>query len=269
MAKARRGIQSIEVGGTLLQALVDQGAAMALGDLARKAGMSPAKAHPYLVSFGKLGLIEQDAGTGHYALGRFALQLGLISLQRLDPVRIAIPESAALAAELQHTVALAVAGSHGPTIVYLHESGAPIHVNMRTGTVMSIVNTATGRVFAAYLPPKTVAQLVARESGDGAIGTAATQARIGRDELDARVAEVRRHALARTVNRPIPGIAAISAPVFDHRGQLVLALTVIGPTGLLDTSWGGAAARTLAACAQRISSRLGYRDRAPPGGRGT
>ena len=54
----QRGIQSVEVGGQLLRALAHHGRPMALKDLAREAGMTPAKAHPYLVSFGKLGLIE-------------------------------------------------------------------------------------------------------------------------------------------------------------------------------------------------------------------
>ena len=39
---AQRGIQSIEVGGALLQALADQGRALALKDLAAAAGMAPA-----------------------------------------------------------------------------------------------------------------------------------------------------------------------------------------------------------------------------------
>lgn len=37
---------------------------MALKDLAAGAGMTAARAHPYLVSFGRLGLIEQDRGCG-------------------------------------------------------------------------------------------------------------------------------------------------------------------------------------------------------------
>ena len=79
--RSQRGIQSVEVGGQLLHALAHVGRTMALKDLAREAGMSAAKAHPYLVSFGKLGLIEQDAASGRYGLGPLAMQLGLISLQ--------------------------------------------------------------------------------------------------------------------------------------------------------------------------------------------
>ncbi len=91
MEKSRRGIQSIEIGGTLLTTLVETGVPMSLGELAKKAGMPAAKAHPYLVSFGSFGLIEQNPLTGRYELGPFALQMGLISLHLLDPVRIAIP----------------------------------------------------------------------------------------------------------------------------------------------------------------------------------
>ena len=59
-----------------------------------------------------------------------------------------------LAERTGQTIAIAVLGNLGPVIVHLHESNYPIHVNMRTGTVMSLTNTATGKVFAALLPPR-------------------------------------------------------------------------------------------------------------------
>ena len=64
MEKSRRGIQSIEIGGTLLTSLVEAGAPMSLGELAKKAGMPAAKAHPYLVSFGSFGLNHRPARIG-------------------------------------------------------------------------------------------------------------------------------------------------------------------------------------------------------------
>ena len=119
--KDRRGIQSIEVGGQLLLALGRTGKPMVLKELAREAGMPAAKAHPYLVSFARLGLIEQDLLTGRYELGPQLLQLGLISLQRLKPVRIATKEIATLSTDTGHTVAIAVWGDMGPTIIWVHE----------------------------------------------------------------------------------------------------------------------------------------------------
>lgn len=75
--KQRQGIQSIEVGARLLRALAANGRSMMLRDVARNAGMPAAKAHRYLVSFMRMGLVEQDANTGRYDLGEFSLELGL------------------------------------------------------------------------------------------------------------------------------------------------------------------------------------------------
>jgi len=258
MKKERRGIQSIEVGGQLLVALVEEGAPMNLRDLAHKAGMTSAKAHPYLVSFGNIGLIRQDPVSGHYELGQFALQMGLISLQHLDPVRIAIPEVAELSNAIGHTVALAVMGSHGPTIIHLKESRLPIHVRMRTGTVMSVVNTATGQIFAAYLPPMTVEKLIASELGSQTEGER-LQRKLSKQDLETMLAEIRLHGMSRIIGEPVDGINVMSVPVFDHTGNIVLAVTVIGPMGSLDPDWDGAAATHMKQAARRISQQLGQR----------
>ena len=120
-----RGIQSVEVGGQLLKALARTGRRMALKDLAREAEMTAAKAHPYLVSFCKLGLMEQDRASGHYGLGPLAIQMGLISLQQADPVRLAIAELPALAQEVGSTVSIAMWSGQGPTIIRVEE-GPPM-----------------------------------------------------------------------------------------------------------------------------------------------
>lgn len=258
MKKERRGIQSVEVGGQLLEALVSEGAPMLLRDLAQKAGMTSAKAHPYLVSFGNIGLIQQDPVSGRYELGRFALQMGLISLQLLDPMKIALPEAAALREAIGHTVALAVLGNSGPTIIHIDESLQAIHVKMRTGSVMSILHTATGRVFSAYLPEQVVEKLSARELGDDSVAGHGGK-KLTKKDLEAMLADIRQHGMARAVNEPIAGINALSAPIFDHTGAITLALTAIGPIGTLDVAWDGTAAAHIKQCAARISERLGYK----------
>lgn len=239
-----RGIQSIEVGGQLLLALAHHGRPMPLKDLAREAGMAPAKAHPYLVSFGKLGLVEQEPTTGRYGLGPLALQLGLISLQQYDPVRLATPLADELALATGHTVALAVWGNRGPTIVRVAEAPSPVHVAMRHGTVMSMRGTASGWLFAAYLPASDVAPLLAQEPA--------------LPGFDDELAEVRRRGLARAVDLSLPGVSALAVPVFDGRGAMVLSITAIGPSATFDSSWDGELAAELRRVAGGLSRRLGW-----------
>ncbi|HSV61437.1 MAG TPA: IclR family transcriptional regulator [Variovorax sp.] len=259
----QRGIQSIEVGGQLLRALVHHGRPMALKDLAREADMSAAKAHPYMVSFGRLGLIEQDRSNGHYQLGPLALQLGLISLQQANPVHVATPLIAELAQETGQTVAIAVWGARGATIVRIAESPSPVHVNMRHGTVFSLTSTASGRLFGAYLDAALVKAQIEEESrrektrGASEPGMPPAPAVPAWKDFEAQLQEVRRHGLSRSEGEIIPGVNAMSAPVFDHTGAIALALTAIGPAGILDSSWDGPLARALKRCADEVSQRLG------------
>jgi DNA-binding IclR family transcriptional regulator len=218
MSRESRGIQSIEVGGELLRALARSGEPMMLRDLAREAGMAPAKAHPYLVSFSRIGLIEQDETTGRYEIGALALELGLISLRRLSAVRIATPKIAALADEIDHAISLAVWGTHGPTVVRLEEPSHPVHIAMRVGSVMALLETATGRAFAAFMPPKTVK--AALDSGLDRLGVGYDPKRPKSAKLAEMLDEVRKHGVARAIGDPLPGVNAFAAPVFDHSGRV-------------------------------------------------
>jgi DNA-binding IclR family transcriptional regulator len=254
--KSRRGIQSFEVGTRLLVELARHVKPMALKDVAKAAGMSPGKAHPYLVSFLKVGFVTQDA-SGCYELGPLALQLGLARLQRLDAVKEASPLIEELAAQTEQSIGVAVWGNLGPTVVRLEEPIQPLHVNLRTGTVMSLAYTATGRLFAAYMPPKVVERLIAEDiarlggRSDGSVLLTPAQ-------VEEAIAETRRRGLSRTIGQPIPGINAFSAPVFDAAGHLVLGITAMGPAATFDNGWNGKVASPLRACALEVSRRLGY-----------
>ena len=256
MAKLQRGIQSIDVGGRLLHALSRSSGAMMLKELAEAADMPAAKAHAYLVSFCKLGMIEQDAVTGRYDLGPLALQLGLVSLNRLDAVKIATAEMGALSVRTGQSTAIAVWGNYGPTIVRFEQSVRPIHVNMRTGTVMALTQTATGYVFAAYVSAAAIDAALAATFPVSSQRNAAAKSIAA---LAPEFAQVRQRRLARAQGNPVPGVNAFSAPVFDHSGEIALALTALGSAADFDATWASPIAKEVKATARLISERLGYR----------
>ena len=256
--KGQRGIQSVEVGGRLLQVLTARPTSMALKDLAAAAELPASRAHPYLVSFGKLGLVEQDPHTGRYALGPMALQMGLSCLHQSDPIKAATPVAEALARRIDQAVAIAVWANFGPTVVRLIEGSQPLHVNMRAGTVMSILGTATGRAFAAVLPASQLEQAMRSRSGEVRRAERSLVKNLARELKDVTT-EVRSHGLARAMGRPIPGINAFSAPAFDHEGHAALVITALGHEDNFSPDWDSSAAEGVRQAAADISMRLGFR----------
>jgi DNA-binding IclR family transcriptional regulator len=258
VSRTRQGIQSIEVGFRLISALVAHGRPMMLRDLAASAGMPAAKAHRYLVSFMRAGLVDQDNATSRYTLGSFALELGLASLGRLDPVRLADPILDALCEEIQETVALAVWGNMGATIVRRVDSGDSITVSLRAGSVLSLANSATGRAFTAFSRTPSVRKLLDQELKQASEASNVASS-ILRRNMDKAIAETREHGIARASGSLTPGINGFSAPVFDHSGAMVAAITSLGAVGHFDSDWHSPIARAIKQAAETLSQRLGYR----------
>ena len=106
-------MQSIEVGGRLPLALAEGSGPMTLKDLAA-AGLPRVAAHPYLVSFGRLRLIEQ----GRRDRALHARPKPAAHQARLLPAAArsgAAPFRPALATQTGYAVALRW-GNFGPTI---------------------------------------------------------------------------------------------------------------------------------------------------------
>jgi DNA-binding IclR family transcriptional regulator len=154
-------------------------------------------------------------------------------------VRLATPVIEELALQLGHTVAIAVWGTHGPTIVRVAEGPTPVHISMRHGTVMSLGGTASGRLFATW-----------RAEDAATLGAPLPDA--------AATAAVREAGLATSRDSVVAGVSAAAAPVFDAAGRLVLALTAIGPSASFDTSPDGALTTALRHAARQLSRRLGH-----------
>ncbi|RZA16421.1 MAG: IclR family transcriptional regulator [Lysobacteraceae bacterium] len=257
MDKARAGIQSVEVGFALLDVLARAPGPLMLRDLAAAAGMSAAKAHRYLVSFQRLALVTQDVASTRYDLGPAALKLGLASLSRMDAVKLARERIAGLMESIGHTLALAVWGNHGPTIVHWEESAQAVTVNLRLGDVMPLLSSATGRCFAAYAPRDAIAAMAEAEL---------TRARAARrndlpldmTQFEAVLADVRQHGASRVVDTLLPGIVGFCAPVFDSNGHMVLGMVALGSAATFDAAWGGGVNAPLADAARQLSADLGF-----------
>ena len=104
----RGGVQSVEVAGSILQALIQSDGAMKLAEIASAVSMPSAKAHRYLVSLIRAGLVQQSKETSKYDLGPIAFQLGIKGFARFEPLKLAEQMLQELVEMVGETAALAV-----------------------------------------------------------------------------------------------------------------------------------------------------------------
>ena len=240
----RRGVQSVEIGLRVLSGVVAQGRASSLSVIAQSAALSPSQAHRYLASLSAAGMVRQDATSGLYDLDAGALRLGLAALARLDLFEIVDAAVAGYAARSGRTCLVAIWGDGGPTVVRWRAGSPPVVTSLAIGSVLPVLQSATGQVFYAFGDPQSVEPLARAQGGRGA------------GDVEARRAQVRATRLARLDGDLIPGLRVAGAPVFDLQGRLAVVVTAIA-SAAQDRTEDDLAERGLLDCCRSITETLG------------
>lgn len=160
--KNQGGVQSLEVGLSVLDVLIDQNKPMMLKDIAQAVQMHPAKCHRYLVSLIRKNYARK-LSDGRYGLGARGNSLGHADfnqhnlLERLTHVATEITDT------INCAVQIAKWFSEGPIIIQSVEPDSPISIITRIGSRMPLTTSATGQLFASYQPETIIKPLVIAE----------------------------------------------------------------------------------------------------------
>ncbi len=254
-----KGVQSIEVGFQILAVIVRSPVPLNLTAIAAAADMSASSAFRYLQSFSRMGLVERRLQDNLYQLGEFAFRIGLAAIDRLDWQQVAQDEMMRLRDATNLTISLAVWNGRGSVVVRWVESTRPVTVNVRVGTVLSPVKSPSGRLFAAYLPGDSTSEVIDQEFSRGEHFTYMGKP-LSRSRYESLLVEVSRRGLDRVEGDVVLGVDAVSAPIFNHAGKVIMTLTAIGSHGTVDISWDGPIAQAVRAAGRAASTRLGFTD---------
>jgi DNA-binding IclR family transcriptional regulator len=248
------GVQSIEIGAALLRELAGRDGPTKLTDLADATGLSTSRAHKYLASFIRAGLVRQSQPSGRYGIGPLAAELGFAALRNMDVVELAQDTLDDLRDQLQTMTSLTVWANRGPTIIRRSVHDQSVSLVVQLGGVMNMLGSSNGRVFAAFAPKQMTASLIAAELAERGAARAGLRTMA---DVNALLDDVRAQGFATAIGTMHTGIVAASAPVFDYTGKIVAALTLVGLEGVLDLERTGRPVRTLLKAAAELSKRLG------------
>lgn len=214
----RRGIQSIEIGMRILEALGAGGGASALGAIAQAVDMPAPQVHRYLQTLITSGMARQDAASGRYELGSTALRLGLVALARTNVFKIVDRVMDGFVERTGQTVQISAFGPKGPTIVRLFNGRPALLTTLNVGAVLPLSTSATGRVFLAFIPGSETADLMNAEREHVSMDSSS---------LDEIRAAVRADGKAVETGTVIPGLHATAYPILDLQGRATLVATAL------------------------------------------
>lgn len=256
------GIQSVEVAGAILHALIQTDRPQRLSEIAISSGLPPAKVHRYLVSLARIGLASQNLDTGRYDLGPMAMQIGLKGFSRFDTLRFAAETLDNLVERLGETAGLVVWSEQGPKFVRMSEAWHSQASIISFSHICPMTWSATGLLFSAYEEPARTRPLILRELEQNTLLDRPSAPKT-EPELELALAAVREQGVATVFNGGGAGIAGISAPIWDATGKFAMALTIFAQSGRIDTRIDTPLVREICGVADRLSLALGYRPSTP------
>jgi len=208
---------ALEKGLDILELLASEDSGLILSEIARALSRSVGEIFRMLAVLEQRGYVAQDSGSGRYMVTTFLFELAhrLPTVRRLTAV--AAPRMQALAREIRQSVHLGIITNNEVLVVGQCDSPTANVMSVRLGAVIELWNASSGRVIMAHLPEDEVDMLFA----DVPLPVGVSRADLERDlkKIRADGHEVRDSFVVR-------GIVNVSAPVLDHSGQAIAALTV-------------------------------------------
>lgn len=222
-------------------------------ELARDLGYSPAVVQKCLQALVSQEFATQDPVTQHYHLGPAALQVGLAGLGKLEIRRVARPCLEALAQNTGETALLGV--SYGHTAIYVDKvlSPAEIRADAMVGARRPFNCTAVGKALLAYMPDEELDRLAA----EGALVRATPRSITDLAALRLELARIRERGLAVDYEEFMAGVMCMAAPIRNHDGHIVGALSISGPAPRVQARQHELEPVVIAA-ARDLSASMGY-----------
>jgi len=234
---------------------------MSLTELSKKLGLGKSSVYRLLVTLVLRGYIEKDPSSDRYQLTYRLFAVGSRAAEQLGLREIAQPIMDRLASQTGETVNLGVLDGFRTVSIHLVESAHPLRIHMRIGGV-SAHATSTGKILLAALPPEELARRLAGHR----LASLTSRTIKNRSALQAELRRVHQQGYAVDDEECSEGLRCVGAPIYDHRGAVVAALSVVAPCHRLPRSALVATIEMVQGAAREISRRLGVPVKPPQGG---
>jgi IclR family transcriptional regulator, KDG regulon repressor len=252
--KRQYHIASLQRGLRMLQLMGQAGRGLPASEIAKLSGLPVSTVHRFLVNLETGGFLSKDE-LNSYHLGVACVSLGQAAREQLDVRKASLAHLEQLNHSTRETVHLTV--RHKLSAVYIEklDSPEPLRIHSRIGASVPLYCTAVGKVMLAYLDSaereRAINELELRRFTENTVGSI--------QELQTRLARVRKDGFACDLEEHELHIRCIAAPIFDHSGAVNASLSVTGPAVRMSPARLREIAPLVREAGLKISCALGFR----------
>lgn len=240
----------------LLELLGTSSSPLSLAEISQRLKLPKSSVFRYLFTLEARGYVKRLPDSDKYRLGLKLLELGSQAISQFDMRDAALPVMRGLLESFSEMVNLAVID--GYEVIYIEVLPGKtysIQIVGHPGQRQLAHSTALGKAMLAYWPEDRIDQLIAQHGLPAFTPHTITTI----DALKAALEQVRVLGYALDDEESVMGVRCVGAPIFDHRGQAVAAISLSAPDHRMPPQQLEIVCRELVAGAATISSQLGYR----------
>ncbi|MBQ7581389.1 MAG: IclR family transcriptional regulator [Lachnospiraceae bacterium] len=247
-------VQSVDRALTIIQCFTGSQEELGISELSDQMGLHRSTIYGLVNTLTVGGYLEQNPYNRKYRLGMKLFELGNLVGSRINLREIALPYCKKLADDYGQGVHLAVKSDD--EMIYIDKVDVPgmAVAFSYIGKRAKMYCTGVGKAMLAFLPEADILAYLQRNP----LEQITPHTIADRDRLFEELKQIRERAYAIDNEEAELGLKCVAAPIFDHTGHPVAALSSSGSAGLMNESLIDHIKEDVLAYTQAISVRLGY-----------
>ena len=247
-------IKSVDRAIAILKAFGIEKPELGVVELSQMLAMHKSTISRILATLERGGLVGKNPKTGKYHLGVVLISLGALVVAYADVRRVARPYLKRLSEETQETVNLAVLD--GDEVINVEQMLPSERQVKNIGWVGRRAHrhcASTGKVLLAYQPQEVIERGI-----DNGLPRYTDRTITEPGELRQELVRIRRQGYATGMAELEEGLNAVAAPVRNHTGEVIAAVSVSGPSYRVSAESIPKLAELTVKVSEEISRQLGY-----------
>jgi IclR family transcriptional regulator, KDG regulon repressor len=243
----------------ILDLLAGENSELGPSEVSERTGLHKSTVHRLLQVLERHRLIEKLALNGKYRLGLRLFELGSKAMAQFDLRERAQPYLKRLVLETGETAHICILDGDRMLSIANVESLRTLRTPSTVGHRTPLHCTSVGKTLLAFVPEDEQIDLINQcELTDYTRHTITKPAR-----LKAELKLIRQRGYALDDEEIEEGLRCVGAPVMDHSGRVVAAMSIAGPAFRLTEDRIPAVARSVIQAASELSVELGYKETRP------